>query len=684
MHNKNKLIKAGNTKMPSRKKFSILSNTLWLLMLLPAAFMWQCKKDDLKQTPNASGPVIVSTDPAGNDTNVVINKILIVTFNETMDSSTINRTTFILKKDTATVAGTVTYAGNSATFEPAAYLAPNTQYTATITAGAKDPAGKALAANHTWSFKTGTGLSANLPKVIFTSPASQATAVPRNAKITAVFSKTMASSTLTAATVTLKQGNTAISGTVSYSGTTVTYTPAKILDATTSYTATISTGAKDVSGNALATDFSWNFTTGATADTVRPRIISTDPASGASNVALNKVIKVVFSKSIESATINSTSFTLSQGTNIVPGAVILTGKTAVYTPSANLLSNTVYTVRLTNGVKDSTGNSLASGYTGTFTTGVVSDTVRPTVLMTDPINGAFNVVLNQAVRTSFSEQMDPSTINTTTYVLSQGTANIQGIVSYSGTDAVFTPSINLASGTMYTARITNKVRDLAGNAIAADHIWTFTTATTLGPKPVELSSAGNFAILSGAGITNSGPTVINGDIGTSPTGTINGFPPGRVNGNIHAADPVAAQAKKDLTSAYNEAQGRSTGAISLPGDLKGLTFYPGLYSNSSTVMLSSGNLTLDAKGDANAMFIFKVGSSLTTSSGTKIILTGGAQANNIFWSVGSSATLGTYSVFYGNILADQSISLNTGATLNGRALTRIASVTLLSNTINMP
>jgi hypothetical protein len=147
-------------------------------------------------------------------------------------------------------------------------------------------------------------------------------------------------------------------------------------------------------------------------------------------------------------------------------------------------------------------------------------------------------------------------------------------------------------------------------------------------------------------------------------------------------------AKLDLTTAYNDAQSRSLDAIDLPGQLGGLKFAPGLYVNSSTSGISGtgpqGILTLDAGGNPNAVWIFKMGSTLITDSGTSIVLAGGAQAKNIYWSVGSSATLGTNSIFYGNILADQSITITNGATLIGRALTRIAAVTLEANTVTKP
>jgi hypothetical protein len=224
--------------------------------------------------------------------------------------------------------------------------------------------------------------------------------------------------------------------------------------------------------------------------------------------------------------------------------------------------------------------------------------------------------------------------------------------------------------------------DLAGNTLIEDFTWVFTTGVTTAQQTLDFGTANAFAILAGSNVNNTGPSAITGDMGVSPGTAITGFPPGIITGSIFTGvGSAAGQAKEDLTAAFIEAAGRSTGSVSLPGDLSGLTLFPGLYTNSTSVMLSSGSLTLDAQGDENAVFLFQVGSTLTTGSTTQVVLSGGAQASNIYWQVGSSATLGTTSMFAGNILAETSITLSTGAVLEGRALTQTAAVSLDSATI---
>jgi hypothetical protein len=205
---------------------------------------------------------------------------------------------------------------------------------------------------------------------------------------------------------------------------------------------------------------------------------------------------------------------------------------------------------------------------------------------------------------------------------------------------------------------------------------------TVAQTTVALGGSSTLTILAGTAITSTGATTITGDIGLSPGSSVGGFPPGILNGTLHINDALATQAKLDLTTAYNNAAGRtSIDIVTLSGNIGGLTLTPGLYKSTSSLAISSGDLTLDALGNANAVFIIQIASTLTTTSGRKVILTGGASAANIFWQVGSSATFGTTSVFKGTIMAMQSITFNTGATLDGRAFARTGAVTLAGNTV---
>jgi len=227
---------------------------------------------------------------------------------------------------------------------------------------------------------------------------------------------------------------------------------------------------------------------------------------------------------------------------------------------------------------------------------------------------------------------------------------------------------------------------------------------TTSQSMVDLNSAGNYVILAGSEISNIPTSTITGNIGISPASAsfITGFSmvytagdaqstSAQVTGNLYASDYAAptpatlTAAQGDLTTAYNNAAGRtSTDIVLISGNIGGLTLTPGLYKSSGSLEISSGDLTLDAKGNVDAVFIIQIASTLNTTSGRKVILAGGAKASNIFWQVGTSATLGTTSVFKGTIMADQSISMGTGASIDGRLLARIAAVTLEGNTLVKP
>jgi hypothetical protein len=484
---------------------------------------------------------------------------------------------------------------------------------------------------------------------------------------------------------TLVQGTTLVPGTVTYAGVTAMFNPTGDLLPETLYTGTIMAGAADLSGNALASDYVWTFTTGAAPDTTAPTVISTDPADLELGVPANRRVAATFSEAMDPFTISAVTFTLYDGATPVPGTVSYAGVTATFAPTGGLALNTLYTATITVGAADLSGNVLASDYVWTFTTGPLADTTAPTVFSTDPIDGAIGVPVNKKIAATFSEAMDPLTITTVTFTLGQELTPIPGTVTYEGLSAVFTPTDNLTANTTYTATVTTGVADLAGNALASNYVWSFTTGVTTGQDSIDLGSANAFAILAGATVSSTGPSIVNGDLGVSPGSAVVGFPPAILNGLMFTGvGSLAGQAKLDLTVAFNDAAGRSVGPVSLPGNLSGLTLYPGLYTNSTSVMLSVGNVTLDAQGDENAVFIFQMGSTLTTGSSTQVILSGGAKAGNIYWQVGTSATLGTTSIFKGNILASASITLATGATLEGRALTQTAAVTLDAATITAP
>ncbi|NNN17392.1 MAG: DUF3494 domain-containing protein [Thermoplasmata archaeon] len=207
---------------------------------------------------------------------------------------------------------------------------------------------------------------------------------------------------------------------------------------------------------------------------------------------------------------------------------------------------------------------------------------------------------------------------------------------------------------------------------------------TCGQSTVPLGSASSYAVLAAAGVSSTGPTAITGDLGVGPGSSVTGFPPGTLTGTENIANTAAVAAEANVTIAFNDAFARSNCAVSVAGNIGGQTLTPGLYASSSTLAISSGDLTLSAGGNSSAIFVFQVASALTTTSGRLVILTNGTQASNIFWVIGTSATLGTTSVMQGTLLAGASITMATGAQLNGRALARVGAVTLEDNTIVVP
>jgi hypothetical protein len=426
---------------------------------------------------------------------------------------------------------------------------------------------------------------------------------------------------------------------------------------------------------------------------VPPTVISVAPPSGVGGACPNTVVTATFSVAMNPATINSTTFTLTTGTPAVAVDGVVTyaasSNTATFAPSIALALNTTYTATITTGATDAQGIVLASNFVWSFTTGATTClSGPPTVISVTPPNGVNGICPNTVVVATFSEAMNPSTINTTTFTLTApGTppVAVAGAVTYDVPShvATFTPTTALTLNTTYTATITTGAQDLNGNPLASDYVWTFTTSLTPCSSTVPLGTACTFGILGGSTVTNSGAsTFVTGDIGVWPGTAITGFTPLNYSGTEHAGDAVAMTAQGDLTTAYDYAAGAAGGAV-LPADIGGETLVPGVYKTTSAQpsLGITGNLTLSGQG----IYIFQVVSTLTTATNNSdIILSGGARAQDVFWQVGSSATLGTSTTFAGTIMAQASISLGTNATLNGRALARTGAVSLLSNQVNVP
>lgn len=707
----------------TKKIYSTIIRNSSIFLLLLMVFASGCKNvDELAGTTDLC-PIVVSTTPANNDTAVSVFTQVTATFNKEMDASTINTTSFTLKQGTTVVPGVVTYAGLTATFTPIDPLAYNKVYTATMAKGVKDPANNAMIADYVWTFTSGSLSDNVIPIVISTDPADDATGVALNKKISATFSEAMNPLTLNNSTFLINNGATAITGVVTYSGNTALFSPAINLLPNTTYTGTITTGVKDPAGNSIANDYIWTFTTGTTADIVPPTVISTDPANAATGVALNKKIAATFSETMNPLTINNTTFLLKNGANTVIGTVTYAGTTALFSPTVNLLPNTLYTATITTGVTDLAGNAMVSNYVWSFTTGTLADIIRPTVISTDPASGATGVLLNKKITATFSEAMNPLSINNTTFLLKAGTVSIAGVVTYSGVTATFTPTVSLIANTVYTATITTGARDLAGNTLLTNYVWSFTTLVVNNPS--ILGSASIFGAFGGnAGITNQGTsTKIYGSIGTTAASTlITGFKDvttgdvytvtpsnlGLVYGRIHTAPPppgsaasflIAQQGLLDATTAYN-----ATSPASMPGgmdpgagELGGLTLPAGVYKSASgTFKITNGDLTLDGGNNPNAMFVFQTGTSLTVgiagpTGARSVKLINGAQAKNVYWHVGTAATINGAGggTMVGTILSMSGVTFSTAGNaaltkLEGRAISLVASVTMVNTIINVP
>lgn len=328
-------------------------------------------------------------------------------------------------------------------------------------------------------------------------------------------------------------------------------------------------------------------------------------------------------------------------------------------------------------------------------------TSQPSVTVTTPLDNLTGVARNTGIALTFSEEMDPATINASTFLVTQGSTAVPGTVTYSGKTATFTPTNALAASTKYTATVTTGAKSLSGKTLSSNVVWSFTTggsSATL--AAVSLGTAGDFVILAKTAINNSSTSAITGNLGLSPAATsyITGLSltnatgyatSAQVTGSLYAADMAAptpinlTTSVNNMLTAYTDAAGRPTpDFIELgTGNIGGKTLSAGLYKWAGTVTIPS-NVTIS--GSATDVWIFQIAGNLTMSAAKSIILTGGAQAKNIFWQVAGQATFGATSHFEGTILSKTGITFQTGASMNGKALAQTAVIMDANTMIKTP
>lgn len=351
---------------------------------------------------------------------------------------------------------------------------------------------------------------------------------------------------------------------------------------------------------------------------------------------------------------------------------------------------------------NATTPNATTGDAGNSDTGETGD--APEVVATAPLDAATGVFLNTSVTATFTEVMDPNTLTAATLTVTAGETaeQVAGEVTYyTGSRVVFWPTENLESNTEFTVTIHSDATSAAGVALAEDYSWTFETgAELITGQPVDLGTAGEFAILAKSGISTVPPSVITGDVAVSPAAAtyLTGFTltadassefstSAQVTGNLYASDyasPTPSRlttAVSDMEIAFTAAAGRAAGVTELgAGNVSGMTLESGVFNWSSGLLITS-DVTLE--GDSDDVWIFQIAQDLTVNSGARIVLAGGALPKNIFWQVSGQVEVGTTAHLEGIILSQTAITMATGSTINGRLLAQTA-VELDSTTVVEP
>ena len=448
---------------------------------------------------DATPPTVVTVLPVVAGTNIATNVVLSAKFSEDMDPSSITGTSFKVKAfgALAPVAATVSYEAGTrtATLKPTANLDPTTPYLVELTTDITDLAGQALTSlGAPWTFTTGAGTDSVPPTVVSTVPASAATGVAINTLVSVTFNEVLDQTSIDDTSFRLFGSGLQVPGTVSYINATktATFDPASDLAQGVLYEARLSAGIRDAAGNGTTAPYEWSFTT--TFGAQAPTVVARYPGLGApSGIATNTVITAEFSEPMNAATLTTSTFYLRDNLgNPVAGTVSYNtaSRTATFDPDTVMAGNTVHTVYLTAGITDTDGTALAA-QNWSFQTAAGVDSTPPTVTITSPVDATTNVLLAANIAAVFSESMDPASINSTTFTLKNDrtSVEVEGTVSYSESNktATFDPTGLLDLTAVYTATVKGAptgVKDVAGNLLAADRVWSFTTEAGTSPPTV--------------------------------------------------------------------------------------------------------------------------------------------------------------------------------------------------------
>jgi methionine-rich copper-binding protein CopC len=435
-----------------------------------------------------SPPTVESTIPGNDAAGVAPDAAVHVVFSEEMAPETINAATVSVSRAEMPVAGTVLYAGRTAVFVPLAPWTLGGVYTVRVSTAATDLAGNRLALPHQFRFTAGNPRDTTPFAVASMTPSAGASEIPHNIVVRAVFNRDVLPETVNVGTVLLSWGGIPVPGTVGVGGTSVVFSPSAPLEPRTTYTVTITRAVSDLYGELLPRDHNWTFTTRALPDATKPVVVSTSPARDEASAPLTPTITATFSEDIASATVNLSTFAVTTGGVAIAGTVSQTGATARFSPAVALQPEVRYTATLAASIADLAGNTMGQPYTWSFTTGPVPDFTAPNVSATSPARSATDVPVETAITLTFSEPVNPTSINPTTVRLSRDQNPIAVSIYAAGRTAVIAPTTPLEFATTYTVLVTTGVADLAGNPLPDIYSFTFTTANRPDRTPPFVSS----------------------------------------------------------------------------------------------------------------------------------------------------------------------------------------------------